>query len=203
MVTSLCKHYSPPLVSLAPPSPADNQETEFYYPFPPPSVLTAPEVSSVLRSLGFGYRAEFIQRTAEMLVTSHGSKIAQDSREASEAWLMTLRDTSTSEAREELLKFIGVGRKVADCILLMSLDKVRSPCACVTQLLTKLFVQKEVIPVDTHVHQIAIKHYGLRGASGTKANMNPKLYDEVNSKLAKVWGDYAGWAHSVSAFYIL
>jgi len=37
---------------------------------------------------------------------------------------MTLRDLDTSEAREELLKFIGVGRKVADCILLMSLDKV-------------------------------------------------------------------------------
>lgn len=57
--------------------------------------------------------------------------------------------------------------------------------------------QREVIPVDTHVHQIAIKHYGLRGASGSKANMTPKLYDEVNAKLAKVWGDYAGWAHSV------
>lgn len=51
--------------------------------------------------------------------------------------------------------------------------------------------------MDTHVHQIAIKHYGLRGSSGTKANMTPKLYDEVNTKLAKVWGDYAGWAHSV------
>jgi N-glycosylase/DNA lyase len=27
--------------------------------------------------------------------------------------------------------------------------------------------------------------------------MTPKLYDELNTKLAKVWGDYAGWAHSV------
>lgn len=59
-----------------------------------------------------------------MLVGTHGSKLARDGREASEVWLMTLRDSHTADAREELLKFIGVGRKVADCILLMSLDKV-------------------------------------------------------------------------------
>jgi N-glycosylase/DNA lyase len=106
-----------------------------------------------------------------MLVAAQG--------EAGEVWLKGLRDVPTTEARDELLKFIGVGRKVADCVLLMSLDK------------------KEVIPVDTHVHQIAIKHYGLRSASGTKAAMTPKLYADVNSKLADVWGDYAGWAHSV------
>ncbi len=41
-----------------------------------------------------------------------------------ESWLLTLRQKSTEEAREELLKFVGVGRKVADCVLLMSLDKV-------------------------------------------------------------------------------
>jgi len=58
-------------------------------------------------------------------------------------------------------------------------------------------LQREVIPVDTHVRQIAIKHYGLRGSSSTKANMTSKLYDEVNLKLAMIWGEYAGWAHSV------
>jgi len=44
--------------------------------------------------------------------------------EPSELWLRQLRKSTTTEAREELLKFVGVGRKVADCILLMSLDKV-------------------------------------------------------------------------------
>lgn len=51
--------------------------------------------------------------------------------------------------------------------------------------------------MDTHVHQIAIKHYGLRGASKT-GTMSPKVYEEVSTKLTAVWGDYAGWAHSVS-----
>ncbi len=51
--------------------------------------------------------------------------------------------------------------------------------------------------MDTHVHQIAVKHYGLKGAAKA-ANMNPKLYEEVSTKLSAVWGEYAGWAHSVS-----
>ena len=57
--------------------------------------------------------------------------------------------------------------------------------------------QREVVPVDTHVHQIAVKHYGLKGSAG-KTSMTPKLYDDVNAKLQSLWGDYAGWAHSVS-----
>ena len=59
--------------------------------------------------------------------------------------------------------------------------------------------QREVVPVDTHVHQIAHKHYGVKmpSAKGGKVPMTPKLYEEVATKLADVWGDYAGWAHSV------
>ena len=33
--------------------------------------------------------------------------------------------------------------------------------------------------------------------------MSPKLYDEVSTKLAAIWGDYAGWAHSVSDLYFV
>ncbi|KAJ6623559.1 DNA glycosylase [Mycena sp. CBHHK59/15] len=134
MVHGLCRHYSPPLLSL--PDPSDPLIQVQYHPFPPPSALAAPDVATTLRTLGFGYRADYIHRTAKMLVEAHGTG------EASEKFLASLRDASTTTAREELLKFVGVGRKVADCVLLMSLDK------------------KEVVPVDTHVHQIAIKHYG-------------------------------------------
>lgn len=28
--------------------------------------------------------------------------------------------------------------------------------------------------------------------------MTPKIYDEVSSKLFTIWGEFAGWAHSVS-----
>jgi N-glycosylase/DNA lyase len=136
-----------------------------------------------------------------MLVNTHGSSaLPTDPTEASEKWLMTLRSKSAAEAREELLKFVGVGRKVADCVLLMSLDKVNSSISYLYTD-TMFWEQKEVIPVDTHVHQIAIKHYGLKGASnGKKATMTTKIYDDVNTKLLNVWGDYAGWAHSVGPY---
>ena len=52
-----------------------------------------------------------------MLVEAHGEQGAMH-------FLTCLRQKSTNEARQELLKFMGVGRKVADCVLLMSLDKV-------------------------------------------------------------------------------
>lgn len=123
MVHSLCNQFSPALLSLPDPNNPDQLLT--YHPFPPPSVLSQPDVSPTLRQLGFGYRAEFIQKTAKFLVDSHGSDtLPDDPGEASERWLRGLRNSGTAEAREELLKLTGVGRKVADCILLMSLDKV-------------------------------------------------------------------------------
>ncbi|KAG7092568.1 hypothetical protein E1B28_008916 [Marasmius oreades] len=167
MVQNLCKEFSPPILALT--DPGSTTLTQ-YHPFPSPAALGQPEVTSKLRSLGFGYRAEFIQKTAHMLVDIHG--------DGSEEWLLNLRQSSTEHARNELLKFMGVGRKVADCILLMSLDK------------------KEVIPCDTHVHQIAVKYYGVKSSPG-RSTMSPKLYQEINTRLVNVWGQYAGWAHSV------
>jgi N-glycosylase/DNA lyase len=136
MVQNLSTNFSPPLLSLI--HPFNPTEVLTYHPFPPPSALAAPGVALQLRSLGFGYRANYIQRTAQMLVETHvGHALSDpDSSEDPEIWLRQLRESTTAEAREELLKFIGVGRKVADCILLMSLDKV-----CFIFFLTLSFVQ--------------------------------------------------------------
>ena len=145
MVKSLCTQYSPPLLSLPPPiptatrmptppesdgtnscsaTPEPEPELESYHPFPPPSRLSSPDVIATLRSLGFGYRADFIQKTAKMLEDAYRADPSLEGKEGPERWLYTLRDMSTTDARQELLKLMGVGRKVADCVLLMSLDKV-------------------------------------------------------------------------------
>jgi len=208
MVKSLCTNYSPPLLTLPPPS-GESSDPETYHPFPPPSTLAVPEVTAQLRALGFGYRADFIQKTAKMLVERDiepsSSKLPlafYAGREPAEVWLTGLRKEQTTAARGELTKLMGVGRKVADCVLLMSLDKVRLVSSTISQTVRINAVsnfQREVVPVDTHVHQIAHKHYGVKipSAKGGKVPMTPKLYEEVATKLADVWGDYAGWAQSV------
>ena len=117
MVHNLCIHFSPCLVRLDDPVTVGCETA--YHPFPPPSILAAPSVGTKLRELGFGYRADFIQKTAAMLIQEHGSD------EAVFKYLSGLRLVDIESARAELLKLMGVGRKVADCILLMSLDKVR------------------------------------------------------------------------------
>jgi 8-oxoguanine DNA-glycosylase Ogg len=109
MVQSLCTEFSPALCTIQ-----DDTNATTYHAFPSPKQLSHPSVAPNLRELGFGYRAEYVQRTAEMLCSEHKDP---------EAYLLSLRQMGESEARQELLKLCGVGPKVADCVLLMSLDK--------------------------------------------------------------------------------
>jgi len=73
---------------------------------------------------------------------------------------------------------IFVTVQVADCVLLMSLDKADS------------------IPVDTHMFQIAAANF-LPHLKGRKS-LTEKIYVEVAGHFRELYGDYAGWAHSVS-----
>ena len=60
-----------------------------------------------LRACKLGFRAKYLHRTAQMLTTG-------------EANLAALAGLSTAAARAELLRFPGVGRKIADCVLLFA-----------------------------------------------------------------------------------
>lgn len=70
---------------------------------PSPEVLAQVQESE-LRALGFGYRAPFLIRTAEMV---------RDGFPLDELPLMTY-----SDAHQKLLELMGVGDKVADCVQL-------------------------------------------------------------------------------------
>jgi N-glycosylase/DNA lyase len=150
-----------------------------YYDFPSPSVLADPSVEQRLRELGFGYRAKYIQATAHMIAHVKTS-----------GWLSTLRTKSYAEAKESLLELSGVGPKVADCVV-RTLVVMK-----LTQCLFSLN-QPSAVPVDTHVWQIAARDYKFR-LKGTKvASMTKDVYNGVGDFFRNLWGDYAGWAHSV------
>lgn len=154
-------------------SKAEETEEDQVFAFPTPADLIGDDVTASLRAAGFGYRDAYVTRTAELVC----DLAKEDSTEDPEAWLEKLSEKTEAEAREGLLQFSGVGPKVADCILLFG-------CGF-----------GEVVPVDTHVYQIAVRDYGMKGSRD--ATVNKAMYAKVNEKLRAVWGDKAGWAHQV------
>lgn len=120
LVNKLCIHYGEKICEV---------NGEEFFAFPSLSALSKDGVEENLRKLGFGYRAKYIQKSAEQIIAKGGLK-----------WFQELRDMKYEEAHAELQTLTGIGPKVADCICLMSLNHL---CA---------------VPVDTHIIQIA-KHY--------------------------------------------
>ena len=77
-----------------------------YYLFPKTESIAALEESELVR-IGSGYRAPYIKKSAAIIAGGYQ--------------LEKLRDMPLDIARKELLKFPGVGPKVADCVLLFGL----------------------------------------------------------------------------------
>lgn len=156
-----------------------------FHAFPEPEALTGEEVESQLRSLGFGYRAKYIAKTAQIVASKP------------KGWLNSLRNPDNpafpqtpildscgndpvityKAAHTELLQLAGVGPKVADCVCLMGLGWA------------------EAVPIDTHVWQIAQRDYKF--GKGKTKTFSLSMYDAVGDFFRELWGKEAGWAHSV------
>lgn len=133
-----------------------------------PSIEQLSSVSEErLRQAGFGYRAKYVVGAVEALQTKPGG---------GSKWLGSLRNQELPVVIDALCTLPGVGPKVAACIALFSLD------------------QHHAIPVDTHVWQIAIRHY-IPDLAG--ARLTPKLFSRVTEAFVTRFGKYAGWAQTV------
>lgn len=135
------------------------------YSFPSVDALASAS-EEALRELGFGYRAPFVVQSA-LRVKANGG----------EAWLESLRAVSLEDARSKLVTLHGVGRKVADCIAVFSLDKT----ACV--------------PCDTHVWRIACRD--MDPTLAECKSLTPAVHERVNDLFVSRFGEHAGWAHSL------
>jgi N-glycosylase/DNA lyase len=80
--------------------------------FPTPEAL-AGAGQKALERLGLGYRAGYVARTAQIIA---GGSLT----------LEALREAPYEEAKRALLALPGVGEKVADCVLLFSLEKLEA-----------------------------------------------------------------------------
>ncbi|GJJ73204.1 N-glycosylase/DNA lyase [Entomortierella parvispora] len=177
MATKLCQEYGTPInVPTSALSALDNDQPattaagiRTFYGFPTLEALAQEGVEEKLRGLGFGYRAKYIARTAQMIY----------SMENGLDWLFNLRQLPYQEAHDALLTLQGVGPKVADCVCLMSLDK------------------QDVIPVDTHVWQIAVRDYKFRFEGKVPKTISLPVYKAVSRHFFERFGEYSGWAHTV------
>lgn len=95
-----------------------------------PAIAEAGEAR--LRAAKLGYRARYIYQIACFLAEHPG-------------WLETTEAAPTTEARARLLELPGVGRKIADCVLLFGAGRL------------------EAFPIDTWVEKILTRAYRLEG----------------------------------------
>ena len=133
---------------------------EFFL-FPKPEKLASASITNIAKC-GLGYRTKYVKKAA---VAVNEGKIDFPS----------LKKLDYLEARDELCQIFGIGKKVADCILLFSLDKL------------------EAVPLDRWVLRILQKYYSKEFQVTTKT-ITDKTYDELHDKIVDHFGKYAGYA---------
>jgi len=136
----------------------DNQE---FFLFPKPSRLAKASIDEI-KSCGVGYRAKFIKDAANRVFLK---KINFES----------LQKESYQEAKEKICQIPGVGNKVADCVLLFSLNKL------------------EAFPLDRWMIRILDKYYSKQFQLETKT-ITEKQYEILHKKIVNYFGPYAGYS---------
>jgi N-glycosylase/DNA lyase len=152
MVTALAEAYGDPV----------EFDGETYRAFPTPERLAA-ATEAELRDLGLGYRAPYVVRTAEMVADG-------------EAHPAEARDLPYEEARDYVSQFVGVGDKVADCVLLFSLDFL------------------EAVPLDTWI-RTSIEDYFPDCDRGNYADTSRAIRERFGN-------DYAGYVQTYVFHYL-
>ena len=136
----------------------DNNE---FYLFPEPEKIANATIQEI-QNCGVGYRAKFIIDAAKMV-------------ESKQIDFDYLKKSNYQDAKEIILTVPGIGNKVADCILLFSLDKM------------------EAFPLDRWMIRILEKYYLDKFELETKS-ITDKQYDTLHEKIVKYFGPYAGYA---------
>ena len=134
---------------------------EEFFLFPNPEKLANASVSDIAKC-GLGYRSKYV-RSAERSVNDGIVNFT------------SLKKQDYYDARDDLCQVFGIGKKVADCILLFSLDKL------------------DAVPLDRWVLRILQKYYSKEFEIRTKS-ITEKTYDELHEKIIDYFGEYAGYA---------
>ncbi len=136
-------------------------ENKEFFLFPKPERLAKAAISEI-KSCGVGYRAKFIKDAASTVMLK---KID----------LENLKKSNYQDVKREICQISGIGNKVADCVMLFSLDKLES------------------FPLDRWMIRILERYYSGRFELETKT-VTEKQYEVLHEKIVKHFGPYAGYA---------
>ncbi|MDC0437908.1 DNA repair protein [Nitrosopumilus sp.] len=136
------------------------QNKEFFL-FPEPEKIAKATIDEI-KSCGVGYRAPFIKEAAKMVILK---KIDFE----------YLKKCDYHEAKKNICLVPGIGNKVADCIMLFSLNKLES------------------FPLDTWMIKILEKYYSKEFKIETKT-ITQKQYELLHEKIVNYFGPYCGYA---------
>ena len=136
------------------------QKKEFFL-FPRPKMLAKATLQD-LQECKLGYRSKYVLDTSRTIASG-------------EIDFDELKKADYQEAKELLLKLPGVGDKVADCIMLFSLEKL------------------EAFPLDTWVVKILQKYYSDDFCMDKKT-ISKNKYENIHRSVLKHFGKYAGYS---------
>ncbi|MFQ5941694.1 MAG: DNA-3-methyladenine glycosylase family protein [Nitrososphaerales archaeon] len=134
-----------------------------FHAFPEPKELAEASINELCRC-SVGYRAPFIRKAAKTMLTK-------------EVDFDYLKHVNYDRAKKDLMDVLGVGEKVADCILLFSLQKLES------------------FPIDVWIARAIRKYYSQMFEKKLESEkITPKVYRMISSKMRGYFGAYAGYA---------
>ena len=132
---------------------------EEYYSFPSAKILATCS-EEFLKSLGYGYRARYMIETAQAITSKQIN-------------LESLSSLDSKSLKESLMKFKGVGGKVADCVCLFAYHRADS------------------CPVDTWIERLYVEDF------------KGKLKDrkKINECLVGEFGEFSGYVQQYVFYY--
>ncbi len=133
-----------------------------FFTFPSATEINRASIDE-LRTCSLGYRIKAIKALASEIVSGGLD-------------LDFLKKANYNESKKELLRIYGIGNKIADCVLLFSLDKL------------------DAFPIDVWIARALSSHYSWLHKSKSQDKISPQQYQQLSDGARKYFGKYAGYA---------
>jgi N-glycosylase/DNA lyase len=124
-----------------------------------------------LKTCGLGYRAKAMKAAAAAITNGQLDFDA-------------LKNAGYEEAKKELLQVYGIGNKIADCVLLFSLEKL------------------DAFPIDVWIARALAGQYVGLHKQKLREKISPRQYEQLAGSARDYFGRYAGYAQQYLYYHM-